>query len=131
MTNEEIIQKAKEIVKLNQLSDEAIAGEVGSALVTDKGNFYTGVSIHAASGVGFCAEHSAIADMIKHGESRIDKIVALDGDGKILPPCGRCREMIFQINHRNIETDVLLDNNRTTKINDLLPERWQDKYESH
>lgn len=131
MTNEELIQKAKDVTKLNKLSDEAIAGEVGSALITDKGNVYTGVSIHAASGVGFCAEHSAIADMVKQGESRIDKIVALDGDGKILPPCGRCREMIFQINHKNTETDVLLSNDRTAKLKDLLPERWQDKYESY
>lgn len=128
MKNEELIQKAQEVTKLQKLSNEAIAGEVGSALVTDKGNVYRGVSIHAASGVGFCAEHSAVADMVTHGASHITKIVAVDGDGKILPPCGRCREIIFQVNHQNIETDVILEKDKTLKIKDLLPERWQEKY---
>src|SRR3989344_8018772 len=128
MNNDELIQKAKEITKLNKLSDEAVAGEVGSALITDKGNVYTGVSIHAACGIGFCAEHAAIADMLKHGESRISKIVALDGDGVILSPCGRCREIIFQINHKNTETEVIIGENKLVKIKKLLPERWQEKY---
>ncbi len=128
MTNSELIKRAKKITKLNKLSDETVAGEVGSALITDKGNVYTGVSIHAACGVGFCAEHAAIADMIKHGESRISKIVALDGDGVILSPCGRCREIIFQINHKNTGTDVIMGNNKLMKIKKLLPERWQERY---
>lgn len=128
LTNEELIKEAQKVTKPNKLSDEVIAGEVGSALVTDKENVYTGVSIHAASGVGFCAEHSAIAEAIKHGESRIVKIVALDGEGNILPPCGRCREIIFQINHNNTETDVILEKGRVLKIKDLLPERWQERY---
>lgn len=128
LTNEELIKEAQKVTKLNKLSDEAIAGEVGSALITDKGSVYTGVSIHAASGVGFCAEHSAISEAIKNGESRIIKIVALDGKGIILPPCGRCREIIFQVNHDNTETDVILEKNKTLKIKDLLPERWQEKY---
>ena len=128
MNNDELIQKAKEITKLNKLSDEAVAGEVGSALITDKGNVYTGISIHAASGVGFCAEHSAVAEMLKHGESRIAKIIALDGDDRILPPCGRCRELIFQVNHKNNDSAVVLEGDKTMKIRDLLPERWQDKY---
>ena len=123
MTNEVLIQKAKEITKFKQLSDEALAGEVGSALITDKGSVYTGISIHAASGVGFCAEHTAIANMITNGESRIAKIVAVNGEGKILAPCGRCRELIYQVNHQNMETDVILEKDRTAKLRDLLPER--------
>lgn len=128
MTNKELIQKAKKVTKLVKLSDEVVVGEVGSALITDKGNVYAGVSINATCGVGFCAEHSAIANMITNGESRINKIVALDGDGKILPPCGRCREIIFQVNHRNTQTDVVLGKDKIQKIKDLLPERWQNKY---
>ncbi len=127
MTNKELIQKAKGVAKLNKLSEYAVAGEVGSALITDKGNVYIGVSIHAVSGVGFCAEHAAIASMLTHGESRIDKIVAVDGSGYILPPCGRCREIIYQINHQNTETDVILKD-KILKIKDLLPERWQEVY---
>jgi cytidine deaminase len=127
MNNEELIKKAKEITKLNKLSEYAVAGEVGSALVTDKGNVYTGVSIHAASGIGFCAESAAIASMLTNGESRIEKIVALDGDGVILPPCGRCREIIYQVNNQNKEADIILKN-KVMKLKDLLPEIWQEAY---
>lgn len=127
MNKEELIDRAKEITKLNKLSDYAIAGEVGSALVTDKGNVSTGVSIHAASGVGFCAEHSAIASMLTNGESRIEKIVALDGDGVLLPPCGRYREIIYQVNNQNKETNIILKD-KTVKLKDLLPEIWQEAY---
>ena len=51
-------------------------GDVGCALVTDKGNVYLGVCIDTSLGMGFCAEHSAIAAMITHGEHIIKKIVS-------------------------------------------------------
>lgn len=59
--------------------------------------------------MGFCAEHVAIAAIITAGESRIAKIVAVcDGKG-IVSPCGRCRELMYQINHDNLKTEVQLD----------------------
>lgn len=123
MTNKELINKAREITKLNQLSDEAVAGEVGSALITDKGNLYIGVSISAACGVGFCAEHNAIGSMLTNEESRIEKIVAVGGGGEVVTPCGRCREIIYQVNYSNMETDVILDEDNVKKLKELLPDR--------
>jgi cytidine deaminase len=43
--------------------------------------------------MGFCAEHAAIASMLTAGESKIMTIVAVNCEGAILPPCGRCREL--------------------------------------
>jgi cytidine deaminase len=65
--------------------------------------------------------------MLTNGESRIEKIVALDGDGVILPPCGRCREIIYQVNNQNKEADIILKN-KVMKLKDLLPEIWQEAY---
>ena len=48
--------------------------DVGSALVTDKGNVYLGACIDTKSGLGFCAEQNAVGSMITAGESRIIKI---------------------------------------------------------
>lgn len=73
--------------------------------------------------MGFCAEHAAIASMITAGESRIETIVAVNWDGRVLPPCGRCREFIYQVNDENVDTRVILES-RVTTLNELLPESW-------
>lgn len=123
MANEELIEKAKSVAKQRQVSEETIVGEVGSALITDKGNVYAGASIHAPSGLGFCGESSAIASMVTAGENRIKTIVASDGKGNIYSPCGRCREMISQISKENMDTDVILSG-EIMKLKDLLPEPY-------
>ena len=128
MNNDELIQKAKEITKLNKLSDEAVAGEVGSALITDKGNVYLGVSIHACCGVGSCAEYIAIANMVLKREYKIKRIVSVSIDGIILSPCGSCRELMYQIDDKNYNTKIILEKNRLVKLSDLLPEIWQKKF---
>jgi cytidine deaminase len=56
--------------------------------------------------MGFCAEHSAIAAMVTHGEHIIKKIVAVDKDGMPIPPCGRCREFMNQIHEENLDAEV-------------------------
>ncbi len=66
-----LYNKAKELTGKKELNKSISYAHVGSALLTDKGNVYTGVCIVADCGIGFCAEHAAIAEMIKNNESRI------------------------------------------------------------
>ncbi|HZU87588.1 MAG TPA: cytidine deaminase [Anaerolineaceae bacterium] len=128
LSNHELIQKAHSVLYRRQLSLEVTTGEVSAALVTEQGNVYVGVSISASCGIGFCAEHSAIANMVTQGESRILKIVAVAYTGSFLPPCGRCRELIYEINHANLNTEVMLSAEKTVRLSQLLPERWQDSW---
>lgn len=114
---------AERKVNPRQLSEGCYVGSVASALLTDKGNVYVGVCIDTSSSMGFCAEHSAIAQMITNEESKILKIVAVGRDGRILPPCGRCREFMYQINNENIETEVLVEEDKIVKLQELLPYR--------
>ncbi|TSC76249.1 MAG: CMP/dCMP deaminase zinc-binding protein [Parcubacteria group bacterium Gr01-1014_31] len=125
MQHTQLYKKAQALTNTRTLTPECVVGEVGCALQTDRGNMYVGTSIDAACGIGFCAEQSAIASMVAGGESRITAIVAVDSNGNIVPPCGRCREMIYQVNHDNIDTEVMLAEDRMIKLADLLPERWQ------
>ena len=74
--------------------------------------------------MGFCAEHNAIGTMITEGESAIVTIVAINHSGNILPPCGRCREFIFQVDPGNVRTRVLLGGRRVATIEHLLPDHW-------
>lgn len=106
------------------LSDGCDAGSVAAALVTDKGNVYRGVCIDTVCSMGFCAEHAAIAAMITAGESRIEKIVAVSSDGPVAP-CGRCREFMYQINHENLDTRILLRKGEVT-LKELLPHIWDE-----
>ncbi|MHC4235452.1 MAG: cytidine deaminase family protein [Planctomycetota bacterium] len=99
------------------------AASVGAALRTTSGAIYTGVCIDLACGIGFCAEHAAIAEMLKHREVEIDAIVAVNNSW-ILPPCGRCRELIAQISPRNADTQVILPGERVVTLRELLPEHW-------
>jgi len=41
-----------------------------------------------------------------------------------LSPCGRCRELIYQVDPGNAETRVLLPNDRVTTVRALLPDHW-------
>ena len=124
ITNEELIQKAASVVKPRKIQHEFVLGDVGCALVTDKGNVYLGVCLDVCSGIGFCAEHSAVAAMATAGEQKIKKIVAVNKDGTPLPPCGRCRELLHQIHKENLDTKVILKD-KIVKLRDLLPERYE------
>jgi cytidine deaminase len=119
----ELIAAAKQVVRPRDTSDGVQLGYVGSALRTVTGKIFTGVSIHAYCGVGFCAEHGAIGAMVTAGEERIEAIVAVGPDGNIMSPCGRCRELIFQVDERNMDTRVVLNEDETVSLSELLPRR--------
>jgi cytidine deaminase len=125
-TNKELIEKASSLVKPREGRHGLTSGDCGAALVTDKGNIYVGVSIDTTSSMGFCAEHAAIAAMVTAGEYNIAKIVAADENGMVLPPCGRCREFMYQIDKDNLNADVLVANDKVVKLRDLLPYPWDE-----
>jgi cytidine deaminase len=122
-TNDELIAKAASV--LNPLKvGNFMMGDVGCALLTDQGHLYLGVCIDTGSSMGFCAEPNAIGTMVTAGEYRIKKIVAVWKDDKgiyVLAPCGRCREFMYQIDKANLETEVILDRDKTAKLAELLP----------
>ncbi len=128
MNTKELISKALSVAKDVKHNGQCRSGEVGCALITDKNNLFLGTSIDCSCGIGFCAEHSAIANMITNGESRIKLIVAVSDNEIILSPCGRCREFIYEVNNKNSETDVVLSKDKTIKLKELLPHPWQNAY---
>jgi cytidine deaminase len=121
---DELVLRAREVVNPRELSPTVGVGDVGCALVTETGTVYVGVSIDTACSMGFCAEHNAIGTMVTNGQSRIIKLAAVDWNGKVIPPCGRCREFIYQIDPRNADTIIVLGGGREMKLRDLLPEHW-------
>lgn len=125
LSNTELITRAAAVVHARQIGDYTV-GDVGCALVSEAGHIYLGVCIDVGSGIGFCAEHSAIAAMITAGEFKIRKIVAVwkneEGALFVLAPCGRCREFMRQIHPDNLaETEVILGEDKIVPLADLLP----------
>ncbi len=123
MDFEALTQIARQTLNPRQLTEDSSAGSVAAALITDQGNVYTGVCIDTPCSMGFCAEHAAIAAMVTAGESRIEKIVAVNDEAGIVAPCGRCREFMYQINHDNYSTQILLRSGIVT-LEELLPHVW-------
>jgi cytidine deaminase len=96
-------------------------------LLSASGKLYYGVCMDISSGIGFCAEHAAVAAMITAGESRIAKVVAVWGEDKVLPPCGRCRELIYEIDEANYDSpEVILGENTVVKLKELLPHPYHE-----
>ncbi len=126
MSDRDLIRRAAATINPRRGPYDRHFGGVGCCLLSTSGNFYVGVDIDTSSGTGFCAEHSAIAAMVTAGEYQIAKIVAVwrDEQGRlyVLPPCGRCREFIRQIDEANLDTEVILGDERRQRLRKLLPE---------
>jgi cytidine deaminase len=122
---DELIDAARRVRGEFPLGAGFSAGGVGAAVRGRSGMIYTGICLDLACGIGFCAEHAAVAEMLKHQESEIDAVVAV-GEGVILAPCGRCRELMAQINPANLDCRVVLGEDRIVMLRTLLPEHWLD-----
>ena len=98
------------------------AGTVAALIVTGNDLRYTGVCVEFACGMGFCAEHAAVAAMLKDHETVIRTVVAVHKSGKVFPPCGRCREMMWQLDRRNRDALVILGPSLAKPLHELLPD---------
>ncbi len=120
----DLIAVAAEVLNPHRVGDR-LFGDVGAALRTPPGDVFTGVSIDTGSGTGFCAEHAAIAAMVTAGQYRIAEIVAVwrdDVDRRyVVPPCGRCREFMRQIDEQNLDAKVILGPDEAKSLRELLP----------
>ncbi len=125
MDNLELIKIAQAGLNNHVISSyDASIAMVSCALETKDSKIYTGVSLSLHCGLGCCAEYNAIGTMLTSNESEIKTIVAVGAEGAVYPPCGRCREVIFQINDNNKNTNVILSENTTKPISELLPDFW-------
>lgn len=127
--DKELIESAKKIIAKSKSVKLADTSDVGSSLITNKGHIYSGVSIGFLCGIDSCAEYQAIGTMISNGEKEIKTIVALSSNGRVLPSCGKCREMIKQASKKNWNTELIVSDNKKLKLKDLLPYPYKDTIE--
>ena len=121
----ELIALATKLAGAFVPSERCRAGDVAAALVTTAGNLYTGICLDTDCSLGFCAEHAAIAEMLKARESEIRLIVAVDANRGIVAPCGRCRELMWQVSASNAATGVIVAADTVVPLRELLPRPWR------
>ncbi len=70
---------------------------VGVAALVDDGRVVVGCNVeNAAYGVGLCAECGLVSSLHASGGGRLVAVICVDGDGEVLMPCGRCRQLLFE-----------------------------------
>lgn len=70
---------------------------VGAAALVDDGRVVSGCNVENASyGVGLCAECGLVSDLVSSGGGRLVAFTCVGGDGGVITPCGRCRQLLFE-----------------------------------
>lgn len=71
--------------------------QVGAAALVDDGRVVTGCNVENASyGVGLCAECGLVSQLHLTGGGRLTHFVCVNGDGEVIMPCGRCRQLLYE-----------------------------------
>jgi len=123
--DKKLIKKARLMVNKKKIYCGELRA-VGCALISKKEKLFTGANWDLWCGVGFCAESSAISNMVSHSnETEIRTIVACSKH-HIMPPCGRCREVMALIDKNNLDnTEVIISDKEKVKLKELLPYYWK------
>jgi cytidine deaminase len=70
---------------------------VGAAATVDDGRVVAGCNVeNAAYGVALCAECGLVSQLHLTGGGRLTAVVCVGGDGGLLMPCGRCRQLLWE-----------------------------------
>ena len=123
----ELYHAANAVLNPRKVSEMMEAGGVAAAIEAGSGKIYVGVCVDSACTLGVCAERNAIFNMITHGESEIRRVIAVNWDGKAMPPCGACREMMTQLmpkTYRDVEIMLDYESGRIVTLGELTPEWW-------
>jgi cytidine deaminase len=70
---------------------------VGAAALVEDGRIVSGCNVENASyGVTLCAECGLVSALAMSGGGRLVAFACVDGNGGVLMPCGRCRQLLFE-----------------------------------
>lgn len=102
--------------------------QVGAALESDDGRIFCGCNVESSSyGLTVCAERVAAFHAIAQGARRFTRIVVATAVPKPAPPCGACRQVLWdlcgdiEITLVNLEGD-----SQTIPLSTLFPRPFDD-----
>ena len=95
---------------------------VGAAALVDDGRIISGCNVENASyGLTLCAECSLVSQLHATGGGKLVAFTCVDGNGEVLMPCGRCRQLLFE---HSAEGMVLETVSGFKTIDEVLPDAF-------
>ncbi|MFR9806282.1 cytidine deaminase [Pseudonocardia sp. RS010] len=80
---------------------------VGAAALCDDGRVVTGCNVENASyGLALCAECTLAGQLRITGGGRFLAVAVRSAAGDLLMPCGRCRQLLFELGGPGCELDT-------------------------
>jgi len=103
---------------------------VGPAIETEDGEIISGCNVESASyGLTVCAERVAIWKAISMGKRKIKHIAVVADTEELTPPCGVCRQIIWEFGG---DIPVIMANlkgkTETVQMRELLPRAFDTKF---
>ncbi len=103
---------------------------VGAALEAEEGRVFTGCNVESAAyEMTMCAERVAIWKALSEGARKFTRIVVVADTERLTPPCGACRQLIWEFCG---DIPVILANLRgdteTLQMAELLPRPFDAKF---
>jgi cytidine deaminase len=97
--------------------------KVGAALKTRTGEIVTGCNVENASyGLSMCAERVAVFKAVSEGLHDFDAIAVVADSRRLTPPCGPCRQILWEYcGDLAVHMVDLEGRSRTLRLSRLLP----------
>ena len=97
--------------------------KVGAALRTRTGEVVTGCNVENATyGLTLCAERVAVFKAVSEGMRRFDAIAVVADSKRLTPPCGPCRQILWEFcGDIWVHMSDLRGRTRTMRLAELLP----------
>ena len=101
---------------------------VGAALVAEDGTVVTGCNVESASyGLTICAERVAVVKGVSDGRTRFTKVVVVADTPKPTPPCGACRQLLWEFAP---DAEVVLANLAGTVVRYTMRQLLPDAFDA-
>lgn len=95
---------------------------VGAAALVDDGRVVVGCNVENASyGVGLCAECALVSMLHVTGGGRLVAFTCVDGNGDVLMPCGRCRQLLFEHGGPGLQVETV---SGVRPMSEVLPDAF-------
>ncbi|PXY32308.1 cytidine deaminase [Prauserella muralis] len=113
----------REAVRAAALAYAPYSGlHVGAAGLADDGRLVTGCNVENASyGLALCAECTMAGQLRLTGGGRLVAVACRSGAGELLMPCGRCRQILFELGGRECRVDTPRG---VLPLNEVLPDAF-------
>jgi cytidine deaminase len=102
---------------------------VGAAVEDTDGRIFGGCNVESASyGLTICAERTALFSAIAAGSRTFRRVVVVTGADSLTPPCGACRQVLWDFcGDVDITLANLAGSIRTFRLSALFPEPFDAK----